>query len=46
MKVPKEYRIICKCEKCNKPFSYDKRKGYSFGKLCRECANKTERKVD
>lgn len=44
MKVSKENRVLCKCEKCNKPFSYDKRKGYSFGSLCRECATKKENK--
>lgn len=39
-KTRKEDRVMCKCEKCTKPFSYDKYKGYSFGKLCRECATK------
>lgn len=33
---------MCKCRKCNKPYSYDKMKSYPFGELCRECA---ERKV-
>ena len=40
MKTPKENRVICKCRKCNKPYSYDKTKGYAFGELCRECAGK------
>ena len=31
-------RIICTCRKCNKPYSYDKTKGYVFGEMCRECA--------
>ena len=37
-KVLKENRIVCKCKKCNKPYSYDKRKGYRFDNLCRCCA--------
>ena len=41
-KTKKEDRIMCKCEKCNKPYSYDKHKGYSFGKLCREYATKNK----
>lgn len=43
-KIPKENRVICKCKKCNKPYSYDKHKGWAFGELCRECA--TKRKDD
>lgn len=33
-------RVITQCAKCNKPFSFDKNKGYEFGTLCRECAKK------
>lgn len=39
-KTPKENRIMCVCQKCNKPFSYDVKRGYAFGKLCRKCATK------
>ena len=39
-KTKKEDRIVCVCEKCNKPYSYDKTKGYAFGNKCRECATK------
>lgn len=42
-KTPKQYRINCKCRKCNKPYSYDKRKGYPFGGLCRECAKSVKK---
>ena len=35
--MKKENRIITKCSKCNKPYSYDKNKGWKFGTLCREC---------
>lgn len=37
-KTLKENRIMFKCRKCNKPYSYDKFKGYAFGDMCRECA--------
>lgn len=40
MKTVKENRIVCKCRKCNKPYSYDKFKGYAFGELCRECGER------
>lgn len=39
-KTLKENRIMCKCSKCGKPYSYDKHKGYAFGDMCRECATK------
>ena len=39
-KTKKENRIMCVCDKCNKPYSYDKTKGYDFGNKCRECAKK------
>lgn len=41
MKTKKENRVICKCRKCNKPYSYDRNKGYSFGELCRHCGERT-----
>ena len=37
-KTLKENRKMCVCRKCNKPYSYDKTKGYAFGELCRACA--------
>ena len=37
-KIKKENRVITQCKKCNKPYSYDKNKGWAFGELCRECA--------
>lgn len=40
MKTKKENRVMCKCEKCKKPYSYNKFKGYPFGKFCRECTRK------
>ena len=43
MKTTKENRVMCKCRKCNKPYSYDKIKGYAFGELCRECAERKEK---
>lgn len=43
MKTLKENRVICKCRKCNKPYSYDKTKGYSFGELCRECGERKKK---
>lgn len=39
-KIKKENRVITQCTKCNKPYSYDKDKGWKFGELCRECATK------
>ena len=39
-KTVKENRVMCTCRKCNKPYSYDKTKGYAFGDKCRECAKK------
>lgn len=39
-KTLKENRVVCACRKCNKPYSYDKTKGYAFGEKCRECARK------
>lgn len=39
-KIPKQVRTVCKCRKCNKPYSYDSRKrDYSNG-LCRACLKK------
>ncbi len=43
-KTPKENRIMCKCHKCNKPYSYDNRWGYWFGNLCRSCARPKKKK--
>lgn len=43
MKTPKENRVNCTCRKCNKPYSYDKKKGYPFGTMCRECARRKEK---
>ena len=39
-KTLKENRVLCKCRKCNKPYSYDGKRGYKFGNLCRSCAIK------
>jgi Zn finger protein HypA/HybF involved in hydrogenase expression len=39
-KTLKENRVMCVCRKCNKPYSYDKLKGYAFGDKCRECSKK------
>lgn len=39
-KIQKERRVSCKCEKCGKPYSFDKLTGLRFGNLCRECATK------
>ena len=39
-KIKPENRIITKCSKCNKPYSYDKNKGWEFGTVCRECGEK------
>jgi hypothetical protein len=39
-KIKLKDRVVCQCKKCNKPFSFDVNKGYSFGSLCRECATK------
>lgn len=44
MKTLKENRVMCTCSKCNKPYSYDKAKGYPFGKLCRFCATGGKKK--
>ena len=43
-KTLKENRVVCVCRKCNKPYSYDKTKGYAFGDKCRECVVKGGRK--
>lgn len=43
-KTLKENRVMCVCAKCNKPYSYDKKKGYAFGEKCRECAAKGGKK--
>ena len=40
MKTAKENQIVCKCRKCNKPYSYNKFKRYAFGELCRECGER------
>ena len=37
-KTAKENRVMCTCRKCNKPYSFDKTKGYRFGDMCRFCA--------
>lgn len=42
--MKKENRIITSCSKCNKPFSYDKNKGWEYGLLCRECGEKIFKK--
>ena len=39
-KINKEDRIITQCDYCNKPFSYDKNKGWAFDGMCRECVKK------
>lgn len=39
-KIKKKDRAITQCTKCNKPFSFDKNKGWPFGNMCRECATK------
>ena len=49
-KIPKQFRTVCKCRKCNKPMSYDSRDKAmnhmkAFG-LCRACVTpKTRRKA-
>ena len=39
-KTKKKNRVMCVCRKCNKPYSFDKTKGYAFGSLCRSWAVK------
>ena len=48
-KIPKEFRTVCKCRKCNKPMSYDSRDKTmnhmkAFG-LCRACLKKQRKAV-
>lgn len=43
-KTLKEHRVMCKCRKCSKPYSYNKFRGYAFGDLCRECGRKVDNK--
>ena len=41
-----ENRVNCVCRKCNKPYSFDKTKGYSFGELCRSCASRGKKNAN
>lgn len=43
-KTLKENRVMCVCRKCNKPYSFDKTKGYAFGDKCSFCATGGKKK--
>ena len=36
-KIKKKDIVITQCVYCNKPFSFDKNKGWPFMDMCREC---------